>query len=116
MNHVVTHGEDAVFEVELSPQDLQAITQARTTRAADTATAKIAGRRPRNLPRLVAGLGAVSVIAVTTLFIAQRTPRIEQPGSAVRVVAPAALAAATPVPDVELAAPPVKFANPFDRK
>jgi hypothetical protein len=109
MNHVVTHGEDAVFEVELSSQDLQAITHA--------AAAKTAARRPRDLPRILVGLGAASVIAVVTLLIAQRTPHIRHavPAAPI-VVAPPVLAAATPAPDVELAAPPVKFPNPFDRK
>lgn len=109
MNHVVTHGEDAVFEVELSQQDLQAMAQA--------STAKSAARRHRDFPRIAVGLGALSVIAVTTLLIAQRTPQIKQPmPAAAPVVASPVLAAVTPAPNVELAAPPVKFPNPFDRK
>lgn len=116
MNHVVTHGEDTVFEVELSPQDLQAITQARAPHAPDVAAANTVARRPRSLPRLAAGLGAASVIAVTTLFIAQRTPHIEQPVLAAPVAAGPMLAMVTSAPSVEPAAPRVKFPNPFDRK
>src|SRR3569833_579740 len=107
MNHVVTHGEDAVLEVELSPQELRAITQSGATRTTGAATAGVGAIRHRNLPRLIAGIGAVSVIAVTTLFIAQRTPRIKPavPTSAVATAPMLAMATPPPAPGVESALP-----------
>ena len=118
MNHVVTHGEDSVLEVELSPQELQAITQSHAVRTAGATPVGGGAPRHRNVLRLVAGLAAFSVIAVTTLVIAQRTPRIKPavPASAVAAAPMLAMATAAPAPSVELAAPPVRFANPFDKK
>ena len=116
MNHVVTHGEDSVLEVELSPQELQAITQSHAVRTAGATPVGGGAPRHRNVLRLVAGLAAFSVIAVTTLVIAQRTPRIKPAVPASAVAAAPMLAMATAAPSVELAPPPVKFANPFDKK
>lgn len=117
MNHVVQHGDDAVLEVELSLQDLQALTQTRTpTRLSERAAAPNAVARARRLfPRVTVGVGAASVVAVVALFVASRTPDIKQPMPASPVSAPPALVIATAPSSVEPAASPVKFTNPFDR-
>ena len=94
--------DEGVFEVELSSQELLAITQPR------------APDKPRIPSRLAYGVGAAAVVAVAAVLIVSRACRIEEPTRAAAVVTtPPAVAALPPAP--EPAAPAVKFANPFDR-
>ena len=117
MKNVVQHGDDAVLEVELSPQDLRELTQPRTPiRPPErAAAAQAAARERRFFPRITVGLGAASVVAVAALFIAHRSPDVTQPMPASLVSPLPVLAIAAPPSSPEPAASPVKFANPFDR-
>jgi hypothetical protein len=146
----MTHHEDTI-EVELSSQDLLALTRPRVpeerrcsrqgapptpmTRTPSAASpmsvpsaaspassaitalaARTASAMRRVEPRLAYGVTAGTIVAVASLLIASRAHHVEPPASATAIVsaAPATVVAASPTPQ-PAAAPPVKFANPFDR-
>ena len=117
MNQIVSSGDEAVLEVELSPQELQALAQ---TSAPQPDTQKTAAAQSRCLPCVSVGAGAASVVAVVAMFLMHRSPSAEierQPVVAAPISTPSpivAVAAPPPRPQPAIA-PPVKFANPFDR-
>ncbi len=100
--------ESAVFEVELSSDDLFALSQSRGARKHTTL-----GRRPLTWIGVTASIGFVAVVAaLIALRGAETAPMHEAVGEPV-------LQAEVPLPQPsipEVVQPPVLFANPFDRR
>jgi hypothetical protein len=105
----MTHNED-VIEVELSSQDLLTLT--RQSNSPDKRRSS-----PRFSSRLAYGVAAAGVVAVAGALIALRATHVDAPMPAVAMAGTPSpvVAALSPTPEA-VAAPPVKFANPFDRK
>ncbi len=99
--------ESAVFEVELSSDDLFTLSQSRAARKHTTL-----GRRSLTYIGVAASIGVVAVVATLIAYRGAETAPIHEAVSAPVLQAEAPL----PQPSIpEAVQPPVRFANPFDR-
>jgi hypothetical protein len=126
--------DEGVLEVELSPQELLALSQPRSPgkrraipEIGSDVQLRVAAERstvPDKVPSIArrspvfasSAIGAsIIVAAVIAAFIADQGPRTEPMNTAAKAVAPPVTALATPAAISEPVPSPVRFRNPFDR-